>query len=248
MPPVSSDACKHGKEGNASKHGKEGNASKHGKEGNASKHGKEGNAMTFQYFSENLVYYAPTMLILNPKPVYSFSILPLKSVQVYLRISTDDVVSQPVNAWKTWIVAQTLGSNTAATLWTGMEIRSSIHNSSRQVQTNVTCHRQYHDIYSSAHLHFLALEGMCFVWKPRGALFPSSFASDKKKASESRNIVVAESVNGRLWSLRDLGDPSGFSGSRSSGFSELRVLGAPGSRISGFSDIRVLGAPTSWRG
>ena len=27
--------------------------------------------------------------------VYSFSILPLKSVQVYLRISTDDVVSQP---------------------------------------------------------------------------------------------------------------------------------------------------------
>ena len=88
MPPVSSDA---------SKHGKEGNASKHGKEGNASKHGKEGNAMTFQYFSENLVYYAPTMLILN----HSFSILPLKSVQVYLRISTDDVVSQPVNAWKT---------------------------------------------------------------------------------------------------------------------------------------------------
>ena len=36
-------------------------ASKHGKEGNAIKHGREGNAMTFQYFSENLVYYAPTM-------------------------------------------------------------------------------------------------------------------------------------------------------------------------------------------
>ena len=53
-----------------------------------------------------------------------------------------------VNAWKTWIVAQTLGSNTAATLWTSMEIRSSIHNSSRQMQTNITCHRQYHDIYS----------------------------------------------------------------------------------------------------
>ena len=52
-------------EGNVtSKHS---DASKHGKEGNASKHGKEGNAMTFQYFSENLVYYAPTMLILNPK-------------------------------------------------------------------------------------------------------------------------------------------------------------------------------------
>ena len=65
---------------------------------------------------------------------------------------------------KTWIVAQTLGSNTAATLWTGKEIRSSTHNSSRQMQTNITCHRQYHDIYSiySAHLHFLALEGMCF--------------------------------------------------------------------------------------
>ena len=39
MPPVSSDA------------------SKHGREGNASKHGKEGNAMTFQYFSENLEYH-----------------------------------------------------------------------------------------------------------------------------------------------------------------------------------------------
>ena len=107
MPPVSSDA------------------SKHGKKGNAIKHGKEGNAMTFQYFSENLVYYAPTA-------------------------NSDDVVSQPacecmedVN-----IVAQTLGSNTAGTLWTSMDIRSSIHNSSRQMQTNITCHRQYHDIYS----------------------------------------------------------------------------------------------------
>ena len=64
---------------------------------------------------------------------------------------------------KTWIVAQTLGSNTAAMLWTGLEIRSSIHNSSRQMQTNITCHHQYHDIYIySVHLHFLALEGMCF--------------------------------------------------------------------------------------
>ena len=49
MPPVSSDA------------------SKHGKKGNAIKHGKQVNAMTFQYFSENLVYYAQTMLILNRK-------------------------------------------------------------------------------------------------------------------------------------------------------------------------------------
>ena len=31
-------------------------------------------------------------------------------------------------------------------------------------------------------------------------------------------------------------------GSRSSGFSDIRVLGAPGSRISGFSELRVLGA------
>ena len=62
-------------EGNAtSKHS---DASKHGKEGNASKH------MTFQYLSENLAYYAPTMLILKPKLQYSFSILPIKSVQVY---------------------------------------------------------------------------------------------------------------------------------------------------------------------
>ena len=34
-----------------------------------------------------------------------------------------------------------------------------------------------------------------------------------------------------LWSLRDLGDPSGFS--------ELRILGAPGSRSSGFSELRL---------
>ena len=79
MPPVSSDA------------------SRHGKEGNASKHGKEGNAMTFQYFSENLVYYAPTMLILNPT-LQCFSVF----LQYFAsKISTRDVVSQPVNAWKT---------------------------------------------------------------------------------------------------------------------------------------------------
>ena len=39
----------------------------HGKEGNASKHGNEGNA---KYFSENLAYYAPTMLILKPRLQY----------------------------------------------------------------------------------------------------------------------------------------------------------------------------------
>ena len=41
--------------------------------------------MTFQYFSENLAYYAPIMLILKPKLQYlvdSFSTLPLKSTQV----------------------------------------------------------------------------------------------------------------------------------------------------------------------
>ena len=49
--------------------------------------------------------------------------------------------------------------------------------------------------------------------------------------------------------LRVLGEASGFSGrppgSRTSGFSDIRVLGVPGSRRSGFSELRVLGAPGS---
>ena len=48
-------------------------ASKHGKEGNASKHGNA------KYFSENLAYYAPTMLILMPKLQY-FSVFLLVAI------------------------------------------------------------------------------------------------------------------------------------------------------------------------
>ena len=83
MPPVSNDASKHGKEGSASKLGKEGNVST--------------SVRISSIMLQLCSFKTPNFSAL----VYSFSILPLKSVQVYLRISTDDVVSQPVDAWKT---------------------------------------------------------------------------------------------------------------------------------------------------
>ena len=43
--------------------------------------------MTFQYFSENLSYYAPIVLILKPK----LQVLPLKSVQVLFTFD-DDII------------------------------------------------------------------------------------------------------------------------------------------------------------
>ena len=69
-----------------------------------------------------------------------------------------------------------------------MEITSSTHNSSRQMQTNITCYRQYQYLQCTPTL--LALEGLFVVDGNLTVLFPCSH----KEAETCLRLHVADAV------------------------------------------------------